>query len=139
MSDEGAVWISPIHFFEIVAAMRQRAALREGMSALSAVDVAHDGGSSYVEALVNAVGESRTMIATSLEVAGRALVIAGTRVVDADLAEGYATNFWGLDTPYSSVPTDEDDYDQWADDQNEYYDDLNEYMTETDEVLDEGD
>ena len=39
------------------------------MSALSAVDVGHDGGSSYVEALVNAVGESRTMIASSIEVA----------------------------------------------------------------------
>lgn len=138
MSDEGAVWISPIHFFDIVAAMRQRAALRDGMAQLTAVDVAHAGGTSYVEALVNSVDESRTMIAASLEVAGRALVIAGTRVVDADLAEGYATNFWGLPSPYSSVPTDEDGYDQWVDDQNEYYDDLNDYMSETEDLLEGG-
>ena len=137
MSDSGAVWISPLHFFEIVAAMRQRAALRDGMSALSTVDVGHDGGSSYVEALVNAVGESRTMIASSLEVAGRALVIAGTRVVDADMAED-GTTYWSMASPYSTIPANEDDYERWADDQEEYYEDLSGYMSETEDLVDEG-
>jgi hypothetical protein len=137
MSDSGAVWISPLHFFEIVAAMRQRAALRDGMSALSAVDVGHDGGSSYVEALVNAVGESRTMIASSIEVAGRALVIAGTRVVDADTAED-GTTYWSMPSPYSTMPANEDDYERWADDQEQYYEDLSDYMSETEDLVDEG-
>ncbi|HET9547678.1 MAG TPA: hypothetical protein VFO97_07570, partial [Desertimonas sp.] len=88
--------------------------------------------------LEQAQSTAEAMIAASLEVAGRALVIAGTRVVDADLAEGYATNFWGLPSPYSSVPTDEDGYDQWVDDQNEYYDDLNDYMSETEDLLEGG-
>lgn len=140
MSGEGAVWISPIHFFELVAAMRQRAALPEGLSPATVVDVAHDGGTSYLEALVTAVGESRTMIAASLEVAGRALVLAGTRVVDADMVEEFDDSFWGLDSPYSSgPPQDEDEHDRWIDQSNAYYDDLNEYMEETAELLDEGD
>ena len=140
MSDGGAVWISPIHFFEIVAAMRQRAALRDGQSALTVVDVADQGGTSYVEALVNAVGESRTMIASSLEVAGRALVLAGTQVVDADMIEERASTFWSLPSPYGgTIPAEEDEYDQWVEDQDDYYDDLGEYMTETDEIVGEGD
>jgi hypothetical protein len=139
MSDD-AVSISPIHFFDIVASMRKRAALREGQSALTAVDVAHDGGSSYIEALVNSVGEARTMIAASLEIAGRALVLAGTRVVDADMIEEYAGTFWELDSPYGELPEyeSEEELDQWVEDQREYYDDLNEYSRETAEVV-EGD
>ena len=112
MSGDGEVWISPIHFFSIVARMRESAALAEDLSALEMVDVAHDGGTSYIEALVNAVGEARTMLAASLEVAGRALVLAGTRTVDADMAEERADSFWELDSPYTGWGPDPNDQDR---------------------------
>lgn len=139
MSGEGAVWISPVHFFEIVGAMRRRAALREGTSPLAVPDVADDGGTSYLEALVNAVGEARTMIAASLEVAGRALTLAGTRTVDADLGEESATTFWELESPYSGMPAEDAELEEWADQSDAYYDGLNDYMQDTADTLGEGD
>jgi hypothetical protein len=138
VSGDGEVWISPFEFFQIVAAMRERAALREGQAALVVPDVSHDGGTSYLEALVTSVGEARTMLAANLEIAGRALVVAGTRTVDADVVEEGAGSFWELSAPYNmfEAPSDPDEYDDWVADQEQYYEDFDEFLDETAELVD---
>ena len=83
MSDEGAVWISPIHFFDIVAAMRQRAALRDGMAQLTAVDVAHAGGTSVRFPIWAACGPDYGLLAAQFQPAATA---AGSLVADGESA-----------------------------------------------------
>jgi hypothetical protein len=142
VSGDGAVWISPFEFFQVVATMRQRATLREGQAALVAPDVAHGGGTSNLQALVTSVGEARTMLAANLEIAGRALVVAGTRTVDADVVEEGVGSFWELPAPYNmfDAPTDNEGYDDWVEDGEQYYEDFDDFMDEAAEIVEgEGD
>lgn len=99
MSDGGEVWISPSYFFFLVGNMRLQTALGES-SALSAPTTGIAAGASSIEALMLAVDEARTMFAASMEIAGRALTLAGTEVTSADMAEEQVGHMDALPTPY---------------------------------------
>lgn len=133
VSGEGEKWIFPVHFFDIIGQLRKDAVLDTELSALAVPDVASDTGGTYLEALVNSITEARTMLAANLEIAGRALLVAGTRVIDADMVEEGVDSFWGLsDGPWERID-DESQRDEQGELMDAYYDDLNAYTAPDDD------
>ncbi|MFV0308921.1 MAG: hypothetical protein ACK5OX_14390 [Desertimonas sp.] len=100
MSDGGEVWISPNYFFYVVGTMRTQTALGETTSTLTVPTTGITAGGASLEALTLAVDEARTMYAASMEVAGRALTIAGTQVTSADMVEEDVSHVDGLPAPH---------------------------------------
>lgn len=130
VSGDGAVWIFPVHFFEIVGKMRHDAVLRDDLKPLAVPDLGTSLGTSYLEQLVNSMDEARTMLAANLEILGRGLVVAGTRTVDADIVEENVRSFWELsEGPWTRYESDEQ-LDELDDRQDAYYDALNDYTSD---------
>jgi hypothetical protein len=89
VSEYGEVFIYPTEFFAVVGGLRSQTALGAGgdLPAMVVPDVGDSGGTSVLGDLSSALNEARVMMAGNFEIAGRALMLAGTRTIDVDVIE----------------------------------------------------
>ena len=146
------VWIFPTYFFELVSGLRTQTALPAGSAPIGVPDISDDAGSSYLRALSTAVDDVRTMMAANFEIGGRALVLAGTRVVDADMVEsgfttadqfyapyttGFGTDDPGSDPKYGQA-LESGTTDEYYEQGEKYLEDAHEFVAETERIREGG-
>ena len=110
MSEYGEVFIYPTEFFSVTAALRDQTALgASDLPSMTVPDVADAGAAETLGALTAAADDARTMMAANFEIAGRALMLAGTRTIDVDVIESSMLHWSVLPPPGlgAFAPTDD--------------------------------